>query len=567
MLNLKQALIQDIEAGIAGAQEKGAILPLKKKVKVVVQHNDEKAERGDYASPFALVLAKQIGKAPSEILEAVIAAMPKKEYLGKLEAAEPGFLNMRLNPGWMTARLNNVIEQDPASEFTLGQGKSVNLEFISANPTGPLTLANARTAFSADTLGNIFSCVGYNVTREYYVNDAGGQVKKLGQSVLRRILQLQGETIEFPADLYQGEYITDLAKHIAEEWREDEGRTFTIKDLGDEAVIQKISDQTVTQLLTGIRQIVEQDLRVHFDVWTSEKHLRSTRLIEKTLDRLRKAGHTYKKDGAEYLKTTAFGDSEDRVLVKADGEYAYIAPDIGFHQSKYDREFDFIFTFLGADHQGHIPKVTAAMQALGNDVTKLHFIVAQWFRLVRAGQAVKISKRAGMIVTPKDLIQEVGYDAARFFLVRHRLDTHMDFDLDLAAERSERNPVYYVQYAYVRLESILRRAKEQGVIAAVGLKVDMSDHPPLTHTLEVALMRELYRFPEVMMDIAQNFAVHELAYYARELAKAVHVFYKHVPVLKADEKLRHGRIELVLATRAVLGKVLDLLGIAKLEVM
>src|SRR5581483_5525 len=226
-----------------------------------------------------------------------------------------------------------------------------------------------------------------------------------------------------------------------------------------------------------------------------------------------------------------------------------------YHQNKYERKFDVIFTFLGADHQGHIPKLKAAMTALGNDPAKLHFVIAQWFRIVRAGEPVKVSKRAGNIITPKEVIDEVGYDATRYFLMQHRLDTHMDFDLDLAKERSERNPVYYIQYAYVRLQSILRRAKEEGIIKEVGDVVELSNHPTLTHTTEVQLMKELYRWPEVMTDVAHSFAVHRLAYYAQELAHATHVFYKNVPVLSAtDTELLHGRLQLVLAARTVLGK-------------
>ncbi len=283
---------------------------------------------------------------------------------------------------------------------------------------------------------------------------------------------------------------------------------------------------------------------------------------------LREKGFAYDKDGAVYLKTTAFGDDQDRILVKRDGEYAYIAPDIGYHADKYQRGFDEIFTFVGADHQGHLPKIAAAMQALGRDVSHLHLISAQWFRVMRSGKPVKLSKRAGQIVTPKDLIDEAGYDATRFFMVQHALSTHMDFDLDLARERSARNPVFYVQYAYVRLQSILRQAQERGAVSEMGVAADAHTRPVLTHTFEVAILRQLYRWPEVIADIAVSFAVHDLAYYALELARAVHVFYRHVPVLAADEAaVRASRLQLVLATRAVLGKTLDLLGVGKPDVM
>lgn len=567
MLNLKRALAEDIKEGIEAAVKAGRLPELKKMPRVVVEWQDD-GERGDYASPFALALTKELGKDPMDIVKAVVERMPKKEYIGRLTAAKPGFLNVRLNPGWLTARLDNMIEEDLCGGIGAGKDKSVNLEFISANPTGPLTLANTRTAFSVDTLGRVLECAGFNVTREYYFNDAGAQVSRLGESVLRRILEAGGENIEFPEELYQGEYVKELAAVISERWRENEGKKFTAADLGDKEIRQKLSEEAVKIELERIKQVIDEVLKIKFDVWTSERDLRRNGIIEKTLKRLEEKKLTYKKDGAVYLKTTQFGDDQDRVLIKSDGEYAYIAPDIGYHQNKYDRGFDHMVTVVGADHQGHLPKLRAAMEVLGNDVSKLRLVVAQWFRLVRRGQPVKISKRRGFIVTPKDLIDEVGYDAARFFLVQRRLDSHLDLDLDLANERSERNPVYYVQYAYVRLQSILRQAKQRGVISKIGEAGELTDSPALTHTYELNLMRQLYRFPEVVNDIANSFDIHELCYFAQDAAKAVHIFYRHVPVLAAKEdRLIAGRLQLVLAAREVLGTVLDLIGIGKPDVM
>lgn len=567
MLNLKEALAQDIRSGIIAAIKAGK-LPALKKLPTIVVDRPEHSEHGDYASPIGLALTKLVRKPPLDIIAQLVEHMPKKEYLGKLAAVAPGFLNMRLNPGWMVARLDDLLEEDLSSDFDIGQGQLVNLEFISANPTGPLTLANCRTAFTADTLGNVLQCVGYNVTREYYSNDAGEQVRRLGQSVLRRMLQAQGESVDFPEDLYQGDYIKEIAAKVAERWRENEGKEFTKEDLENGDLIEKISVAAVELFLSGIKKTSAEDLHIHFDVWTSERALRASGMIEKTLEILREKKQTYRKDGAEYLRTTAFGDDQDRVLVKKDGEYAYIMPDIAYHQEKFKRDFDLIFTFVGADHQGHIPKLKAAIQALGNDVSKFHFVVAQWFRLVRGGAAIKLSKRAGTIYTPKELIDEVGYDAARFFLVRHSLDTPMDFDLDLATEQSERNPVYYALYAYVRLQSILRRAKEEGIIAQVGELVTLSSHSTLTHALELDLMRQLYRWPEVVAECAHSFTVHQLAYYAQDLARAIHVFYRQVPVISAEgNDLIRSRLQLVAAARTVMGKTLELLGLSQPDVM
>lgn len=547
--------MEDIKEGVKAA--------FKKDVVPVVKLADN-TEHGDYASPVALQLAKQLKKKPLEIVEAIAKKMPKKEYIGRVTAAEPGFLNVFINPGWMTARLDNILDQDVTADLTFGKGKSVNLEFISANPTGPMHIGNIRPAFTADTLANILASVGYNVTREYYINDAGQQIKKLGVSLLRRILQ----TSEYPEDLYQGEYIKDVATKIAERWREDDGREFQDNDLESQEIITKLAREASDMLLNDIKDVLRNVMKIEFNVWTSEQALRDEGKVEEALAELRKRGATYKKEGKEWLKTTDFGDEQDRVVVKADGEYAYIASDIAYFVNKYERNFDLILTFLGADHAGHIPKVKAAMKALGKDVDRLVFLVASWVRFVRDGQPVKLSKRQGNLVMPEDLIEEVGYDVARYFLLQHDLKSHMIFDLGLAKEKSDKNPVYYVQYAYVRLQSILRRAKEEGVMKEIGEIIELTSSAELTHTAEISLMKQMYRLPEVLTDIAESFAVHQLTYYAHDVASAIHFFYKHVPVLATeDENLKRHRLQLVLAARAVLGKILDLLGISKPDVM
>ncbi|PIT97759.1 MAG: arginine--tRNA ligase [Candidatus Andersenbacteria bacterium CG10_big_fil_rev_8_21_14_0_10_54_11] len=568
MVNLRTALAADIAGGAAAAGAAGALaVPELAAADVTIERTDRES-RGDYASPIALRLAKHCGRPPMEIARVIADYMEKKDYVGRITVAAPGYLNFWLNPGWLTARLDNVVEEDIRAEFTLGSGRQVNLEYISANPTGPLTLGNVRAAFSADTLANVLAYVGYNVTREYYLNDAGRQVRVLGESVLRRLLQAAGHTVSYSDELYQGDYIQDLAAATAEYFTEVESRTFTPEDLDDPAAITAVATYAVQLVVAMIKRQVEEDLRISFDVWTSEAAMRENGSVEEAMDGLRQRGVVYKKGGAVYLQTTKFGDSDDRVLVKSDGEYAYIMPDIAYHRNKFERGYQLIFTFVGADHQGHGPKLRAAMAALGYDVDRLHIMTAQWMRLVRKGLPVKLSKRRGEVVGPGELIGEVGYDAARFFMVQHALTTHMDFDLDLAQERSERNPVYYVQYAYVRMQSILRQAKERGVLTAVGEEMPLDDRPALTHTLELALLRHLYRFPEVVEEIAVSFVVHELVYYANELAKAIHVFYRHVPVLAAEEPaLVRGRLQLVLASRKVLGEVLDLLGISKPDIM
>lgn len=567
MINLRNVLIEDITVGVSAAMEAGDLPKIKQDVKVIVDRPDRDGQ-GDYASAIALMLTKQAKKPPMEIVEIIAKHMPKKEYIGAIEAAAPGFLNIWISEEWLSARINNIATEHVCDDITIGHGQHVNLEFISANPTGPLTLGNARTAFSADTFANVLECAGYNVTREYYMNDAGGQVLRLGESVLRRILQEEGKKVAFPEELYQGEYIKEVAHSIAEEWREVEGRTFTKEDLEDQEILEKVSEQAVHMMKNRIMKAVKDDLKIEFDVWSSEKEIRNSGKIEDVLKKLTRKGEAYEKDGALWFKTTNYGEEKDKVLVKADGEYAYFTPDIAYHQNKYDREFDHIFTFLGADHIGQVPKLYAAMKALGNDPDKLHFVVAQWMALKRDGKVFKPSKRKGEVYGPQDLIEEIGYDAARYFMVQHNLSSHMELDLDLAKERSERNPVYYVQYAFVRLQSILRKAKEQGSVEAVGEAVSLQERVVLHEPAEFALVRALFRLPEVIETISTSFEVHPLAYYAHDLARAIHQFYNEVPVLSVeDEEVLKNRLQLVFAARNVLGQTLDMLGISKPDVM
>ncbi|MEX1112111.1 MAG: arginine--tRNA ligase [Candidatus Andersenbacteria bacterium] len=567
MINLKTTLAQDVTEGLQAAMAAGDLPEVDEMPTVVVSHSD-RAGQGDYASPIALSLTKLAKKPPLEIVEAIAKHMPKKEYIGAIEAAAPGFLNVWISEAWLSARVDNIATEHLCDDIEVGAGRMVNLEFISANPTGPLTLGNARTAFSVDTLGNVMQCAGFNVIREYYFNDAGGQIRRLGESVLRRILQEQGETIEFPEELYQGEYIKDLGDTITEEWKENEGKTFSVQDLEDDAVLGHVSHRAMTKMLERIKRTITDDLHIQFDIWTSEQQIRDSGAIDEALEKLDGAGKTYEKDGALWFKTTDYGEEKDKVLVKKDGEYAYIMPDIGYHQDKFNRKYDHIFTFIGADHQAQMPKVKAAMEALGNDVSKLHFVVAQWMALKKDGKEFKPSKRKGHVYGPQDLIKEIGYDAARYFMVQHSLSSHMELDLDLAKERSERNPVYYVQYAYVRLQSILRKAKEQGLINDIDGTVPLAQQVVLTEPAEFALLRIMYRLPEVVVDITASFEVQPLAYYSHDLARAVHAFYGEVPVMAAqDPTVIKNRLQLVFAARNVLRQTLDLLGISKPEVM
>ena len=565
MMNIRKALIDDISTGIEDAIKAGDLPAHAEKMPVTVKQT-EGTGHGDYASPIALAIGKQSKKNPLDVVEIIVKHMPKKEYVEMIEAAKPGFLNITISTEYLASRMDDISHEDICEACNIGNEKSINMEFISANPTGPLTLGNARTAFSADTLANVFVCAGYNVTREYYINDAGEQIRRLGESVLRRIIQQEGHKIEFPEDLYQGEYISEMAKDIAEEFAETEKKKFDKTDLENEELLARISTLAMERCLLAIKQTISDDLKISFDVFSSERAVRDSGEIENVLTKLRKKELTFKKEGAEFLQTTKFGDDKDRVIVKKDGSYAYITPDIAYHQDKFDRKYDMIFTFLGADHQGHIPKLKAALSALGNDVEKLRMMVAQFLAITQGGKPVKLSKRKGNVYGPKDLIEEIGYDAARFFMVQHALQHHMVLDLEVAKEKSEANPVYYVQYSYVRLQSILRKAKEMGI--AVDGNKEISEKISLTNDSERALALALHKFPEIIEDIAQSYAVHQLAFFAYDLARAINVFYRDVPILaEEDETLRLSRLQIALSARFVLSKTLDLLGISKPDVM
>src|SRR3989338_6227563 len=532
MVNLRSAIQKDIEAGILAARE-ASKLTIGDDAPIVVVKRTENMEDGHYASSIALRLAPLAqGKvSPLEIADIIATHMPKREYLEKIEVAAPGFLNITVSREYLASRLDDLPREDLCSACNVGEGKSINMEFIYANPTGPLTLGNARPAFSADTLANVLTCAGYNVTREYYINDGGEQIGRLGESVLRRILQQEGHSIDFPEDLYQGEYIMEMC-------------------------------------LGAIKKTISEDLKISFDVWSSEQAVKDSGEIEKVLTRLREKNLMYVKDGAEFLKTTEFGDDQDRVMVKKNGAYAYIAPDVAYHQNKFDREFDLIFTFMGADHQGHAPKLTSALKALGNDTEKLRMMIVQFLAVTRGGTTVSLSKRKGNIYSLKDLIEEIGYDAARYFLVSHALSSHMTLDLDIAKEKSERNPVYYVQYAYVRLQSIIRKAKVQGILPPGDLPAELTSQVVIDNEAETALALELFRFPEVMEDIATSFAVHQLPVYAYDISRAITTFYHEAPIMsETDPVLQKSRLQIAIAAHNVLGRVLDLLGISKPDIM
>ncbi len=564
-MNIRSEIRQMLAAAIKTAAEAGDIESAKD-ASVLVQYPPKLKETGgDYATPAALSIAKKEGKNPMAVAAAILSRLEKRDFL---EKAEPGFINFHVRPTWMAAKMDDIIRE--AGSFGAGSGgagKTVNLEFVSANPTGLPTFGNGRAMFWADTLGNVLAASGYAVTREYYVNNVGNQVTIYGESVLRRILERNNIPVEFPDGLYMGEEVKDIAAAVEEKFREDEGRTFTEDDLKDAATIEKVAQAAVKETVDRTRRAIEEDCKVKFDVWTFESVLHESGEVSDVMEKLKKSGKAYEKEGAWWFKSTEHGDDKDRVLVRADGRPTYFLGDIAYHRNKLNRGFGVVADFWGADHHGDVARVRGALTAIGEDADRVRFVLAQMVALKEGGESVKISKRAGTSVPLHGFVREVGVSAARFFLTASGLTTHMEFDVALAREQSERNPVYYVQYAYVRLFSLLRKARQQNIIGEDAMKDPAAD-VSFTEEAEISLAREIMRLPEAVEDVAESWEVHRLTRYASDLARAVHHFYDAVPVAsEKDEKKRASRVMLVLAAQTALGRTMDLLGVEKLNVM
>jgi len=571
MLNLRSEIEKYLAAAVSSAIESGELPSDSGKIKVIIQYPPEKQDNlGDYSSPVALTIAKEIGKKPLEVAQIIWKHLTQNtpEFIGAIEIAQPGFINFKLKADWLIQKMDDVVEDDKIfGTGNEGEGKTINLEFVSANPTGMPTFGNGRALFWADTLGRILEKRGYAVTREYYINDVGNQVRIYGESVLRRILQKNGHEIEFPENLYQGEEVKIVADKVEEIFSENENHSFSPDDLNNSELITKISLVSVDETVKVIREMIENLCQVHYDVWFYEHFVHERGEVKEVVDLLLKKGEAYEKEGAVWLKTTKYGDDKDRVLVRENGEPTYFAPDIAYHRDKFRRGYNIIADFWGADHHGYVARMKAAMQAMGEDISKLKIVIAQMVSVVEGGERKKMSKRAGTSIPINEIIDQVGLSAARFFLTMNSLSSHMDFDIELAREQSDRNPVYYVQYAYVRLVSLLRKAKEVNLVTDDFLPPEGAK-TVLTHSSELNLMKEIFRFPEAVQEISENWEVQRLPHFALGFARAVHLFYDSVPVLgETDELLRSSRLVLVLAAKVALGNTLDLLGVEKLNVM
>lgn len=502
---------------------------------------------GDYATNIALVLAKKVGKSPIEIARIIkekldLEAGEIKSSVRKIEVAPPGYINFYLSEKYLQDKVKEILEEK--ENFGDGEKKSekINNEFISANPTGPLTVGNGRGGFCGDGISRVLRKNGFNVVSEYYINDAGGQVIKLGHSVLK-----DEEAV------YAGEYIDGLNKKYR-----------------DMTNVQEVGQLAAREILEDIiKKTVEEKMQIHFDIWMSEKYIQDENYVDRAIEIFKSKKIAYELDGALWLKTTDFGDDKDRVLLKSDGQKAYFAGDCGYMLNKIERGFTKLIFGLGADHHGYIGRLKSLAKALGFE-GEVRFIISQLVRIIKDGKEVRMSKRAGNVVEIDELIEKVGHDVTRFFFLMYSPDTHMNFDLGLAQERSQKNPVFYVQYAHARICSILRKAQE---ISQDSVSLDQNNPKIpslelLVHEKELSLIKELNKFPELVAEIGESYEVHKLPYYAIRLADKFHSFYNACKVIdQKNPDLTKARIGLITAVRIVLGETLDLIGVAAPEKM
>ncbi len=519
-------------------------------------------EHGDLTTNIAMILAKSLGRKPRGIAEEILRELKlDQRQVARVEIAGPGFINFWFAESHYTEGLRNVFERGGSfGRSEIGKGKKSQVEFVSANPTGPLSVGHGRQAAIGDTLANLLEWTGHSVTREYYYNNAGRQMRKLAESTLARYRQLFDPAAPFPEDGYQGGYI----REIAEDLKKAKGDS--VLNLSSEdalAVCQQISETT---LFDAIKSVLLR-MGVKFDVFFNEDSLYKDGTIDLVVSEFRSKGLAYDKEGAVWLKTTAMGLDQDRVIIKSSGEPTYRLPDIAYHREKFRRGFDLIVDVFGADHIATIPDVLAGIKALGYDPAKVKVVIHQFVTLLRDGEQVKMSKRAANFVTLDELIDEVGPDAVRFFFVMRSISSHLEFDLNLAKEQSDKNPVYYLQYAHARIDSILRFAESEGVLEGGPGRLAEANLALLKEPSELALVKLLLSFPEVVIATSQSLEPHRLPVYLGEVATAFHKFYHDHRVVIPERELSLARLALCLAAKIVLGNGLKILGISAPERM
>ncbi|MDW7748723.1 arginine--tRNA ligase [Halomonas sp.] len=561
---MKETIIALLEGALDNLRQQG-VLPAELAPTIKVDPTRDKAH-GDYATNLALMLAKPAGRKPRELAEALVAALPASDAVQKVEIAGPGFVNFFAATDAAAQVVRQVLEAGDAYGRNLsGQGRKVQVEFVSANPTGPLHVGHGRGAAIGDSICRLLEATGHEVTREFYYNDAGAQISNLARSVQARVKGIDPGDPGWPEDGYRGGYIIDVANaYLAGETVHADDRHVTAA--GDPDDLEAIRDFAVAYL----RREQDLDLKafgVTFDVYFLESSLYEQGKVEATVARLIEKGHTYEQDGALWLRTTDFGDDKDRVMRKSDGHYTYFLPDVAYHLDKWQRGFETVINEQGADHHSTVTRVRAGLQALEAGIPRgwPDYVLHQMVMVTRSGVEVKLSKRAGSYVTVRDLIDEVGRDATRFFLAARRADSQLTFDIDLARSQSNDNPVYYVQYAHARVCSMLRKAEAEEkpfdhALAVQSLALLEADQ-------EKALLNRLARYPEVVQHAAAAHEPQQIAQYLLDLAADFHTCYNAVKVMVDDDARRNARLALGLATRQVLRNGLDLMGVGAPEEM
>jgi len=543
----------------------------------------KQASHGDYACSLAMLLAKPMRKPPREIAQTLVAALPASEVVEKVEIAGAGFINIFITTAAKQAIVNAVLQTaDDYGRLTLGAGRKIQVEFVSANPTGPLHVGHGRGAAYGASLANVLDAAGYSVIREYYVNDAGRQMDILALSTWLRYLELRGANLVFPANAYQGSYVRDMAQQI----NSAHGGKFVhpVEDaLANVPSFADDADAHLDALISNCKKLLGEDYAyihnhalteqlgdcrndlaefgVHFDDWFSEQSLFDSGMVARAVGLLKAGGHLYEQDGAQWFRSTSFGDEKDRVVQRDNGLYTYFASDIAYHLNKFERGFDRIINIWGADHHGYIARVKGALNALGLDSGKLTIALVQFAVLYRNGEKTSMSTRSGEFVTLRELREEVGNDATRFFYVMRKSDQHLDFDLDLAKSKSNENPVYYVQYAHARVHSVLEQwAGNPGNLQDANVELLDSDY-------EKTLLQQLIDYPQVIENAACDLAPHLIAFYLKELAADFHSYYNAARFLVEDEAVRLARLALIVATAQVMRNGLGLLGVSAPEKM
>ena len=558
-------LLRDSILQALGTLKADAALPDGELPAFVVERTKSR-EHGDFATNIALLLAKAAGRKPRELAQAIVAALPARDDVKKIEIAGPGFINFFLSASAYRTEVSAAIERGHEyGRSDAGAGHMAGVEFVSANPTGPLHVGHGRAAAIGDCIARVLDANGWRVVREFYYNDAGAQINNLALSVQARCRGVEPDSPDWPADGYRGDYIKDVARaYLARESVHADGEDVAGKgDIDDLDAIRRFA-------VAYLRREQDADLKafgVRFDVYYLESSLYGDGKVEETTRRLVAAGHTYEEGGALWLRTTEFGDDKNRVMKKSDGSYTYFLPDIAYHHSKWERGYERAITELGADHHGTLARVKAGLQALDIGIPKgwPEYVLHQMVTVTRGGEEVKLSKRAGSYLTLRDLIDEVGRDATRYFLIARKSDSQLIFDIDLARAQTNDNPVYYIQYAHARVASVMRQLADRGL--AWDRSNGIANLARLDSESEEALMVELSRYPEVIETAGENLEPHLIATYLRELAAAFHMYYNTHQFLVDDAAVRDARLALAQATRQVLANGLDLLGISAPESM